>query len=299
MIILNLKRGSDVVAAAARFEGMNASVFARGSFGMPALVNVSIETVGNVETIGRTIKEEVVPLFEAGEEVAGQFDAQITGIAGKPFSIDGAGRISFVPKMVSKVEARVNVAEVVSKAYEFEIEWEKRNADIGELKVEFPSLEYVPLSYIVPKEAITQERQAEIWGKNLSYVSAVSADAISVAPNFTDRAQVEADLTDYAVSFPPSKLRVMAGEGTNFSTAEIENKVGGIFKGNYSAKVYSLLSLEFPNTLSHEGKNYTLKSTTGTAYFEGEYSAGEEIDVLLEMRALGGVVSSVDYVKKR
>lgn len=267
--VLGLFYGSDVLGIARKLGKANASVSAPAIISIPQQVEVKTPSA-NFEAAGGALKYPVKPEIEAGGQV--RFRAVVNVRDGRIESFESI-IVSTSETATAIVQAQFE--NVAKGKFRVLVPWEKRRIDRGALLAALreedanATLSYEEKSYALPNVTLSAQQIASIEG-GPAYIAGASADAISVARDFTDSQTLQSGLAQIGVgvALPPSVITVSLGEEGNNSQ---ELVYGALNRSGVQA-----LSLE-------EAKGYRVVLPQNFTFGGVQYSLGEGIKREFEM----------------
>lgn len=153
------------------------------------------------------------------------------------------------------------------------VPWEERNSvNVGALKEQFgtDSVDYLAKNYI----GFVEESSSNLaMGKNLTYIVSLNTGTATIQENYTDKAQVIADLGE-GIVFPESVLQVKGTDGEDFPK---------IFK---KMAFYTYLV-----------NSTTVGSDTMNAISELKYNSGDEVNLTVKVLAVGNKIVNLVEAK--
>jgi len=288
-LVLSLKSSKDVPAAAAEFEGVNASAVATAYLATSQKVRVSGTDGTAVDAEGTSISMQIRPIYEEGSTYEAQFAARVD--AGQ---VTGMGSVSIMPLAVKGIPVEAKVSTVPSATYTVRVAFKDRVA-ARQLALA-ANATYKERSFVYVENASKEALDAAVLGK--AYVTGTQPGVISVQNGYTDSEALGLALLQkgYAAVFPQSVATF--SDGTNASAVAL---LGALQAQNMSAEITSdwTATITLPSVLEKGGKKYIGPASGMELLIEGTGEPRENVtamNVSVDIEAAGSRITRVTAV---
>jgi len=289
----NLGAGANQTAIAIAFSDAGATVLAGASLQLPAELNVTLANGSVANLGGASLKNYIDARILPGSIVGVRFQA-----AEKNGALAGWGSVTLVP-LPASFNSSAQVMNVTSNSYVISIPWDQRR--VGKSDIEDglstalnATARYSERSFLKPKKNLTSQDLAAISRLNLSYVTRVAPESISISTDFTNSSQITSDLGKLAelLEFPNSTAQVDAPIATEDAHSKIDYVMQG-FNVTYSVSDFSTIGVRIPGNavgyiIPSELRDFELLG-------QGSFSPGENISLDIWAKAAGNVVAQLQY----
>ncbi|MCX8175349.1 MAG: hypothetical protein N3E51_04035 [Candidatus Micrarchaeota archaeon] len=288
-LIISLRDSRLAPAAAAEFEGANATVLATALIITPPTIRVEGRGI-STEAEGTSFNLQINPIFEEGSRVGATFTAAVEG-----GEVVGIGNFYPLPELLRGIEVEAELLPSQPESYEIEVRWEDR-AKARELASSLGA-SYREKSYILTSPNASQQQLEAMKAKE--YVTGVRPGLISVRNNFTNSTKAGQDLSSAGLEYelPPSVATLPNGSSKqDYESALARLEEAGI---NAWLSAKSTLAAKLPPFIEAGGKRYKAQGigieTEKTAPLP---SNATSVRLILDFEAVGNRVARITDVKQ-